>query len=141
METDRAGEMLTIRPEHLGRRTETGDTPEDPGRRIRVEGKEVLEEEDEVAPVGFEEGDFPAEGEEDFPVVVVGGGAGVEDVVGDFKTEADIRRRVKIGDVEHVASKTLQTGLSVVSARTQSRMFPNLHRTTPLRTQGMRSNK
>ena len=83
----------------------------------------------------------PAEGEEDFPVVVVGDGAGVEDVVGDFKTEADIRRRVKIGDVEHVASKTLQTGLSVVSARTQSRMFPNLHRTTPLRTRGMRSNK
>ena len=72
--------------------------------------EEVLEEEDEVAPVGFEEGDFPAEGEEDFPVVVVGDGAGVEDVVGDFKTEADIRRRVKIGDVEHVASKTLQTG-------------------------------
>ena len=116
-----------IRPEDPERRTETGDTTGDPGRRIRLEGKEAMEEEVEVG--------FPVEVEEDL-LVAVGDVADVVDVAGGLKTEADITRKVKIGDVEAVASKTMPTGWNVSSARAPSQMF---HRETPLRTQEMRS--
>ena len=53
------------------------------------------------------------------------------DVAEDLKTEADIRREEKIGDVETVASKTFQTGWNVTSARSPSQMSLNLHRPTP----------
>ena len=80
---------------------------------------------------------FPVEvGEEDFL-------AEAEDVVDeveeDLKTEADIRREGKIGDVASVASETIPTGWNATSARAASQMSNNLHRSTPWRTREMRS--
>lgn len=87
-------------------------------------------------PAETEEEGFLAEvGEEDFPVVV----GDVVDEVEDLKTEADIRREGKNGDVEAVASETLQTGRNVTSATTPSPRSLKLHRPTPWRTRGMRS--
>ena len=119
METNRPGEMWRIRagdPEWSrkiggpGWRTETGDTTGDPGRSIRLEGKEALEEEVEMEDFHAEaevEG-FPVEvGEEDFPVEAEA--EVVVDVVEDLKTEADITREGKIGDVGAVASITIPT--------------------------------
>ena len=129
--------MGMIRPEDPERRTETGgDTTGETGRRIRLEGKEAMAEEVEVGfPVEVEVEGFPVEVEEDF-LVAVGDVADVVDVVWGLKTEADIRRKVKIGDVVAVASKTMPTGWNVSSARAPSQMF---HRAPPLRTQEMRS--
>ena len=105
-----------------GWRTETGDST--------GVGTEALEEEVEgfLAEGAVEA--FPVVvGEEDFPVEV-------EDVVvADLKTEADIRREGKIGDVEPVASTTIPTDWNVTSARTLSQTS---HRPTPWRTPGTR---
>ena len=136
------------------RRTEIGDTTGDPGRNIPLEEKEDETEsflvEVEVAglvavgegrvedgedfPVVAEVEDFPVEGEEQVLVVA----EDVGDVV-DLKTEADIRREGKIGDVETVASTTIPTGRNVTSARTPSPRSRNLQRPTPWRTRGTRS--
>ena len=143
MESNQPGERLRLRAkdpgrnrkiEGLERRTETGDTTGDPGRKIRLEGKEVSEEEVEVE-------DFPVEAEaEGFPVVLVEEDfpAEVEDVVDvveDLKTKADIRREGKIGDVGSAASETIQTGWNVTSARPASQMSnrPTLWRTREMR--------
>lgn len=146
LETNRAGEMLRIRAEDPerkiggpeGRTETTGDTTGDPGRKIRLEGKEALEEEVEVEdfPAEAEAEGFPVEvGEEDFRVEV----EDVVDVEEDLKSEADIRREGKIGDVETVASETFQTGGNVTSAGAPSQMSSNLLHPTPWRKREMRS--
>ena len=84
---------------------------------------EGLEEEVEGFPVVVGEEDFPVEVED---VVVV---------VEDLKSEAEIRREGKIGDVEPVASTTIPTEWNVTSARTSSQTS---HRPTPWRTRGTR---
>ena len=163
MERDRPGETWRIRAgEERSRkiggpewRTETGDITGDPGRSTRLEGKEdetvgfpmefeghVEVGEEEGFPVGVEaeglvevgEEEVPVEDEEGFPVEDA-------DVAEDLKTEADIRREEKIGDVETVASKTIQTGWNVTSVGTPSQMSLNLHRPTPWTTRGTRSSK
>ena len=90
-------------------------------------------EDEEDFPVAVE-AEGPVELEEGFPVEDA-------DVAEDLKTEADIRREGKIGDVEAVASKTIPTGWNVTSARTPSQMSLSLHRPTPWRTQGARSSR
>ena len=134
LEQGRPGEMWRTRPGDPGRRTETrGDTTRDPGRKIRLEGKEAQEEklEDLLAEAAVEA--VVEVGEEDFPAEV----GDVADVVEDLKSEVGIRREGKIGDVGTVASETLLTGLNVTSVRTPSQT--NLPRPTPLRTRGTRS--
>ena len=138
LERGRPGMMLRIRPEDPERRRETGETTGGPWRRIQPEGKEALEEELEVeaSPAEVEEEDSPAVvGDE----AVVGVVVDVVDVVGDLKTEADIRREGKIGDVETVASETFQTGGNVTSAGAPRQMSNNLLHPTPCRKREMRS--
>ena len=142
------------------RMRQTGDTTEDPGRSIRSEGKEdetegfPEEDEAESFPVEVEGEGLVEDGEEgsaedevvevevgvDFPVVVEDV-ADAAAVVENLKTEADLRKEGKIGDVVSVASTTIPTGRTVTGARTPSQMFLHLPRPTPWTTPGIRSSK
>ena len=72
----------------------------------------------------------------DFPMVVVEDAA---DVVESLKTEADLRKEGRIGDVASVASRTIPTGWNVTSATTPSQQSLSLQIPTPWMTPGTRS--
>ena len=125
------------------------DTTGDPGRSIRTEGKEDemegfhVEVEVEGLVEDGEEEEGSVEDEEvvvDFPVVVVEDSADAADVVESLKTEADLRKEGRIGDVASVASRTIPTGWNVTSATTPSQLTLSLQIPTLWMTPGIRSN-
>ena len=109
---------------------------EEEGEGLVEDGEEEegsAEDEEVEVEVGVEVGvDFPVV-EEDV--------ADAAAVVENMKTEADLRKEGKIGDVVSVASTTIPTGRTVTGARTPSQMSLNLPRPTPWMTPGIRSSK